>query len=533
MASKELLQYGELLQMLKEKIKTAQQRAIMAVNNELLFVYWEIGSAIAEQEQLVGWGGKIVDKLAADLKAEFSEMKGLSPRNLRYMRDFALAYPSFLQQIATKNQTFVNQGVIFLQQAAAKLPWGHHQVLLTKLKTAKEREFYIRKAAENGWSRSILEHQIESRLYESQGALVNNFSNTLPDYHSELTAQVFKDPYNFDFIMLGEQAKERDLENALIAHVTKVLLELGAGFAFMGRQKRFEAGGKEFFVDLLFYHTKLRRYIIIELKIGEFEPEFVSKMNLYLGIVDDQLKSENDEPAIGLILCKTNNKIVAEYALRDTSKPIGIAEYKIAEQLPENFRGELPSIEEIELRLDEEIKETQNPIDARFQALKDKIKNLKTDEIQTPATFNVLSKLYENGLRVLYEELMERVKMFEDEFYSKNFLWYCSTKNLSHIEQVDDYWKEEGNLSQFFEFNFQICLDGFKKAGTVYCSSTQTLTLKIDTYHYGFKLVNFNNQQPFLKKLYHQSLTGSDRKQITDVMMTAIMDDVERILENV
>lgn len=353
MAGKELIQYSELLQKLKEKIKTAQQRAILAVNNELLSVYWEIGNAIAEQEQQAGWGGKIVDKLAADLKAEFSEIKGLSPRNLRYMRDFALAYPAFLQQAAAKIELPENKQNAILQQAAAKLPWGHHQVLLTRLKTTDERAFYIHKAVENGWSRSILEHQIESGLHRTQGALVNNFSNTMPAYQSELTAQVFKDPYNFDFIMLGEQAKERDLEDALMTHVTKVLLELGAGFAFMGRQKRFEAGGREFFVDLLFYHTKLRRHIIIELKIGEFEPEYVSKMNLYLGLADDQLKGEHDEPAIGLILCKTNNKIVAEYALRDTSKPIGIAEYKIAERLPNEIRGKLPSIEEIENALGE------------------------------------------------------------------------------------------------------------------------------------------------------------------------------------
>ena len=338
MAGKELLQYGELLHKLKEKIKSAQQRAILAVNNELLSVYWEIGNSIAEQEKLVGWGGKTVDKLAADLKAEFPEMKGLSPRNLRYMRDFYLAYPSFLQQLAAKTELPENKQNAILQQAAAKLPWGHHLVLLTRLKTTDEREFYIHKAVENGWSRSILEHQIESGLHKTQGALVSNFKNTMPAYQSELTSQVFKDPYNFDFIMLGDQAKERDLEDALMAHVTKFLLELGAGFAFMGRQKRFDAGGREFFIDLLFYHTKLRRHIIIELKIGEFEPEYVSKMNLYLGLADDQLKGEYDEPAIGLILCKTNNKIVAEYALRDTSKPIGIAEYKIAERLPENIK---------------------------------------------------------------------------------------------------------------------------------------------------------------------------------------------------
>lgn len=533
MAGKELLQYGELLQKLKEKIKTAQQKAVLAINNELLGVYWEIGNAIAEQEQLVGWGGKIVDKLAADLKAEFSEMKGLSPRNLRYMRDFALAYPSFLQQAAANSKHTDNEANAILQQAAAKLPWGHHQVLLTKLKTIEERTFYIQKAVENGWSRSILEHQIESGLIKVQGALVNNFSTTLPSYQSELTQQVFKDPYNFDFIMLSEQAKERDLEDALMTHVTKVLLELGAGFAFMGRQKRFEAGGREFYIDLLFYHTKLRRHIIIELKIGEFEPEYVSKMNLYLGLADDQLKGEHDEPAIGLILCKTNNKIVAEYALRDTSKPIGIAEYKIAERLPDDIKGELPSIEEIEQRVDEELKEIQNPVDARLQAIKNKIKSLKTDEIQTPATFAVLSQLYQTGLRMLYIEMMEKVKVFDEDFYLKSFYWYCTNKNFNKLDQVDEFWETEENLKQVFDFSFQIRLDGFKKAGTEHGNASHTLTFRIDTYHYSFTLVNYNNQQPFLKKLYHQPLTVTERQQIADVMMTAVMDDIERILERI
>lgn len=532
MADKELMYYGELLHKLKEKIKTAQQKAILAVNNELLCVYWEIGSAIAEQEQQAGWGGKIVDKLATDLKAEFSEMKGLSPRNLRYMRDFALAYPAFLQQAAAKTELPENKPTTILQQAAAKLPWGHHQVLLTKLKTIEERTFYIRKAVENGWSRSILEHQIESGLFKTQGALVNNFSSALPTYQSELTAQVFKDPYNFDFILLGEQAKERDLEDALMTQVTKVLLELGVGFAFMGRQKRLDAGGREFFIDLLFYHTKLRRHIIIELKIGEFEPEYVSKMNLYLGLADDQLRGEHDEPAIGLILCKNNNKVIAEYALRDTSKPIGIAAYKIAERLPENITGELPSIEEIEQRVDEELKETQNPVESRLQAIKERIKNIKTDEIQTPATFDVLSRLYLNGLRVLFAELISMVKSVKDDFYSVSFYWNCNTKSFNNLEEVDEFWEVEDNLKGIFEFNFQIRLNGFKKGGTAYCDSLNTLTFRINTYHYEFTLMDYD-RLPFLKKLYHQPLTVTDRQQISDLMMNTILNDIDRFLEQI
>jgi predicted nuclease of restriction endonuclease-like (RecB) superfamily len=525
--------YGKVLQLLKEKIRQARLRAVLSVNKELLHVYWEIGHTILIQQQQEGWGTKVIDRLAADLRLEFPDMKGFSLRNIKYMRAFAEAYPQFVQPPAAQIKTLENQDYTIVQQLAAQLPWGHHQLLLDKIKTQQERKFYIQKTIENGWSRNILAHQIESNLYKAQGALVNNFNSTLPAYQSELATQVFKDPYNFDFIMLAEKAKERDLEDALMTHVTKVLLELGAGFAFMGRQKKFDAGGREFFVDLVFYHTKLRRHIIIELKIGEFEPEYVSKMNLYLGLADDQLKGEHDEPAIGLILCKTNNKIVAEYALRDTSKPIGIAEYKIAERLPEDIKGELPSIEEIEQRVDEELKEAQNPVDARLQAIKDKIKNIKTDEIQTPATFGVLTQLYQTGLRLLYTELMEKVKVFEEDFYSKSFHWYCTNKNFNSLEQVDDFWKVEENLKQIFDFSFQIRLDGFKKAGTEHCNASHTLIFKIDTYHYAFTLVNYNNQQPFLKKLYHQPLTINDRQQIAEIMMTAIMDDIERFLERI
>ncbi len=369
--------YMIVLQTLKERIRQARLRAVVAVNNELLTVFWEIGNTIRKQEKAEGWGTKTVERLASDLKIEFPDMKGLSPRNLRYMREFVLAYPKFtiLQRpVAKLNNNDKNQSFAILQQAVAKLPWGHNCTLLDKLKQPEERLFYAQKAVQNGWTRAMLVNQIESGLHKRQGMLTSNFTSSLPAYESELAMQLFKDPYQLDFIMLGEEAKERDLENALMNQVTKFLLELGDGFAFMGRQKRFEAGGREFCIDLLFYHTRLRRHIIIDLKIGEFEAEFISKMNLYLGLADDNLKGKYDEASIGLILCKTNNKIVAEYALRDTTKPIGIAEYKISQKLPGNIKGKLPSIEDIQKRMDKELKETPIKINEKLKAVKRKIK---------------------------------------------------------------------------------------------------------------------------------------------------------------
>lgn len=369
MASEVGKNYIVVLQGLKEKIRQARLRATLAVNNELLTAYWEIGDTISKQEQMEGWGKKTIENLANDLQAEFQDMKGLSPRNLRYMRNFALAYPQFiiLQQAIAKFQDIENEPLTILQCSVAKLPWGHNCTLLDKLKFPDDRLFYAQKALQHGWTRDMLINQIESNLYKRQGALTSNFQLTLPSYESELAIQLFKDPYHLDFIMLGEEAKERDLENALMNQITRLLLELGDGFAFMGRQKKFEAGGQEFFIDLLFYHTKLHRHIIIDLKIGEFEAEFVSKMNLYLGLADNTLKGKNDAPSIGLILCKTNNKIIAEYALRDTSKPIGIAEYKIAQMLPKNLKGELPSIEELEAALEVEAKKYEQPLDQKIK----------------------------------------------------------------------------------------------------------------------------------------------------------------------
>lgn len=352
-------------------------RATIAVNIELLNVYWEIGHSILMQQQSESWGSKVIDRLARDLRQEFPAMKGMSVRNFKYMRAFAAAYPDFLivQQSVAQLENTDNEHNKIVQRNIAQLPWGHNCTLLDKLKLFEERAFYAQKAIENGWTRDMLIIQIESRLFHRQGAITNNFQRTLPAYDSELALQLFKDPYHLDFVMLSEKAKEKDLEEALLNHITKLLLELGNGFAFIGTQKRISAGDKNFLIDLLFYHTKLRRYIIIDLKIGQFEAEFVSKMNLYLSLVDDSLKSVYDEASIGLILCKTKNRIVAEYTLRDTNKPIGIAEYKIGAMLPEDIKRELPSIEEIERKLDKSLLEPQNPINSGLIAMKEKARN--------------------------------------------------------------------------------------------------------------------------------------------------------------
>lgn len=327
--------YQDLLARLKSQIQTAQVRAAVSVNSELVLLYWGIGKEILSRQKQDGWGTGVIDRLAKDLRFEFPDMQGFSSRNLKYMRAFAAAWPE--------------ESIV--QQVAAQLPWFHNCVLLDKVKDTAERTWYIRQAIQNGWSRNILVLQIESGLFRRQGKAVTNFKATLPSPQSDLAQQIIKDPYNFDFLTLTKEARERDLERELLAHLRQFLIELGVGFAFVGSQVPLEVGGEEFRLDLLFYLLKLRCYVVIDLKTGPFKPEYAGKMNFHLSAADDMLRHPDDQPSIGLILCKAKNGIVAEYALRDIRKPLGIAEFRHLEKLPEQLKGTLPTIEEIELEL--------------------------------------------------------------------------------------------------------------------------------------------------------------------------------------
>ncbi len=328
--------YAEWLGELKNRIHNAQQRATLAVNRELVLLYWQIGRDILARQANQGWGAKVIDRLAHDLRNAFPEMKGFSPRNLKYMRAVADAWPE----------------PEFVQQAAAQLPWFHLYTLIDKLATREARDWYLAKAVEHAWSRNVLVMQIETRLLERQGKAITNFEQRLPKPQSDLARESIKDPYRFDFLGLTHEAQEREIESALVQHVTRFLLELGAGFAFVGRQVLLDVGGEEFFIDLLFYHLKLRCYVVIELKAGKFKPEDLGQLGFYLTAVDRQVKNEQDNPTIGLLLCKSKNKIVAEYALGDKGQPMGIAEYKLMDALPEPLQTSLPTIEEIEKELE-------------------------------------------------------------------------------------------------------------------------------------------------------------------------------------
>jgi predicted nuclease of restriction endonuclease-like (RecB) superfamily len=333
--------YQTWLNQLKADIRAAQQRSVLAVNQELIKLYWRIGKDILQRQLDQGWGAKVIEQLANDLRQAFPDLKGFSRTNLLYMRSFAENWADFEQNP-------------IVQQAVGQIPWGHNLVLLTKLNEPQARLDYARLCIEHGWSRNVLQHQIESGLLQRQGKATTNFNNTLPQAQSELAQQTLKDPYVFDFLNLEAEARERDLEKALTQHISQFLLELGAGFAFVGKQVPLEVGGQDFYIDLLFYHLKLRCYLVIELKTGDFKPEHTGQLSFYLTAVDEQLKSAQDTPTIGLLLCKNRNKLIAEYALRDNSKPIGIAEYQLAQALPHDLEDKLPSIETIEQALQQE-----------------------------------------------------------------------------------------------------------------------------------------------------------------------------------
>jgi len=331
--------YPALLESLKQRVRQSQVKAALSVNRELVLLYWSIGREIVLRQQDQGWGAKVVDQLSRDLRSAFPDMRGLSTRNLKYMRKLALAWPD----------------EDFVQQAVAQIPWGHNVRLLDKVKVPSTRRFYIQQTIANGWSRDMLVLNIERRLHERQGGAPNNFATTLPEEQSELVQQTIKDPYVFDFLTLADDARERDLELGLVAHIRDFLVELGIGFAFVGRQVQLDIGGEDFFVDLLFYHLRLRCFVVVELKLGPFLPEYAGKLNFYLSAVDDVLRHETDQPTIGLLLCKSRSDVVVEYALRDLAKPISVANWAshLAESLPEELEGSLPTIAQLEAELRE------------------------------------------------------------------------------------------------------------------------------------------------------------------------------------
>lgn len=377
MDKKEIAFYGELLTDIKARVQQGQHRSALSVNAELILTYWDIGRMIAERQKMEGWGTKVIPRLAIDLKNELPEQKGFSDRNIKRMLRFYKEYPSLPLPADSK----VPQAAALLERpesgdrqivppAVAQLPttpgnidfavllgisWSHNVLLFEKINDPAIRIWYARQSAQHGWSRDVLTAQIKSNLHERQGVAVTNFDCTLPEVHATIASGLLKDPYLFDFLTLEEPYRERELETGLLTHIEKFLLELGRGFAFVGRQYELTVSDRDFYLDLLFYHLHLRCFVVVDLKKGEFKPEYAGKMNFYCSAVDSQLRHEADAPTIGLVLCQTKDRIIAEYALRDIEKPIGVADYELTRALPDNLASSLPSIEDIEAELAHEL----------------------------------------------------------------------------------------------------------------------------------------------------------------------------------
>ena len=332
-------EYKKLFLELKARVTVSRYRAAVKVNNELIKLYHYIGDIILQSQAKEGWGAKIINQLSMDLRAEFPDMKGFSSQNLKYMRKFAEEY----------SQDEIGQ------QAVDRIPWGHIVLLMYSGLDKEQINFYVNQTVENGWSRNVLSMQIENKLHKRKGAAVTNFDKKLPLLQSDLAQSTLKNPYLFDFLSLEDKAQEREVEKGLVKHIEKFLLELGEGFAFLGRQYHLQVEDQDFYIDMLFYHIKLRSFVVVELKSGQFKPEYAGKMNFYLSAVDDLLKHSGDNPSIGLILCRSKVGVLAEYALRDMTKPIGLAEYHLEDSLPDDIKTSLPTIEELESELSKRI----------------------------------------------------------------------------------------------------------------------------------------------------------------------------------
>ncbi|GAA3935902.1 DUF1016 family protein [Chitinophaga oryziterrae] len=379
--------YGVLFLEIKNKIQKAQVKTVITANAHMLFLYWEMGNYILKHQNEQGWGAKIIKLLAADLKKEFPAIKGFSARNLLYMKQFSEAYPieflrrfveledelnsknAFAQQLVSQMLSIDNQNfviaqqpaaqldeVVFLQSVVAKLTWSHHMILLDKLTHPGKRFWYMLNTIEHGNSRNVLAMQIQSDLFERQvvAKKITNFSRTLPEPNTDFANYIIKDPYIFDFVQAKEKADERNIEQQLTDHITKFLLELGKGFAFIGKQVKMEVGGQDFYIDLLLYHIRLHAYVVVELKARDFQAGDAGQLNFYINLINDRMKGPNDHDTIGILLCKGKNEVLAEYALRGMMHPIGVAEYQLAKAVPEELKSQLPDIADLEQELAEE-----------------------------------------------------------------------------------------------------------------------------------------------------------------------------------
>lgn len=521
--------YDIILDALKEKIRLAKQRAVVAVNTELLTVYWEIGNTILQQQNQEGWGAKVVNRLAQDLKQSFPDFKGLSPRNLQYMRSFAEAWPaiSIVQPPVAQLQTNENHTLKFEQPLVAQIPWAHHIVILNKVQDPNIRLFYIKKTISNGWSKSVLATQIDSELHLRQGNAITNFDIALSKEQSDLARETFKNPYVFDFLGMGEEMQERELENALIQHIKKFMLELGRGFAYVGNQYNLQVENDDYFLDLLFFNYHLNRFVVFELKVGNFKPEFAGKLNFYINTIDEQIKQTNHEPTIGILLCKTPNSSVVKFALKGLDTPMGVAEYELMNALPKQLRGEMPTIEELEQELEKEIILPEKPIDAKRKLMQEILSKIKGEELSTKKNKEVL--LYLFGVLQKIQAETEKLISLEMNLFQKTDIGR-SIDGHGNRGLVSVDLEKKLQSESVFELGLFINMYGFKKAGTRAFDFYDSMVFYLHDYKYQ---IGKDRNTFWEEKMYHQQWTEFEIQQIAEKWSEEIIDGISKRLEQI
>lgn len=522
------LNYREFFLNLKTQIHEARIKVVVSANVQMLELYWRIGHAILVQQSSEGWGTRVIQQLSGDLRMAFPDLKGMSERNLKYMRAFAAAYPDFVQVplAQTDLPNDYSKPATIVQAKLAQITWYQHITLLDKVKDEKIRRFYIEKTIENGWSRDVMVNQIELGLHLRQGKLQHNFSKTLPTIKGDLAKELFKDPYKFDFLQLTQEASERDLEDALINNIYKFLIEMGKGFAFMGRQVHLEKGGQDYFIDLLFYHTKLHCHIILELKIGDFKPEYAGKMNFYLSAFDEDYKTAEDGPTIGIILCKSKNKVTAEYALRDIHKPMGVAEYNLTAAIPADLQGELPSIEDLEIELEKDLEVPKKSIDEKLARLNKMVSRLRHQEMSVMQSLEIIKCLFNETLYQLRKKvtlLLEPVgNLFKDAIVA-----YTINGSSSYLGSAD----LEADLltgKNIYEIGLFIELNGFKKGGLKSFNRFFNLKFILEKYKYQ---IGPDREHIWEEYLYDKVWLDDDFRQLAEKWVESIVDEVSKSIE--
>lgn len=525
--------YQQILKGLKDKIRQARLQASLAVNAQLLAVYWEVGKVIMQQEKEEGWGAKTIERLSADLRAEFTDMKGFSVRNLRYMREFAKAYPGFsILQPSVAKLPRMKKGKSetgFLQPLVAKIPWTHHTIILDRTNSEAERLFYLQKTVENGWSKSILSLQIENKLFTRQGKVIANFENTLPAVDSDLAQETFKNPYVFDFLTLNEEAKEREVERALMQHLKKFMLELGKGFAYVGNQYNLVVEDDDYFLDLLFYNIHLKCYVVFELKIGDFKPDFAGKLNFYTNTVNEEIKGADDKPTIGILLCKAPNKTVVKYSLQGIKTPIGVSEYQFASSLPKQLKGGMPTIEELEKEIEGEYTELLKPVDKKIGHLKELIKGLKQTPVKEKRSPANCERILSKVVFVLRNSMKKQLisKDIAEKFEGLELMVWTENQGHKTDKAIKDYLKKHKEVG---EFRIELRLRGFKPAGTKAFDIWKDISIVTTTYNYTIGLER-HQQNVLLEKLYHELPDKKEFENITDKWLEAIVDNITQQID--